>query len=149
MRGNRETAISRTHSPGGQNAALVPRVGILRVISAYFGYSLSIMAAVLEHLPPMLASIDRDRLEQVCRAFAVTKLAVFGSMARGEATPDSDVDILVDFDPGAGATYFTLVELSDALSPLFNGRRVDVGRLQQLHWLMRERVLADAKVLYA
>ncbi len=66
---------------------------------------------------------------------------VFGSVLRSEATPDSDIDLLVDFDPGASA--FDHVELAQALGRLFH-RKVDVVEPQGLHWLIRPQVLFEA-----
>lgn len=92
---------------------------------------------------------SRQALAEVCQRFGVTWLAVFGSVARGEATPESDVDVLIEWDGSIPMTLLKIVELSDELSSLFDGRSVDIGRPAQLHWSIRERALADAKVLYA
>ncbi len=68
-----------------------------------------------------LLSSHREEL----RTFGVTRIGLFGSTARGEAKPDSDVDILVDFEPSK-KSYDTLLDLSDYLEGLFDWRRVDV-----------------------
>jgi predicted nucleotidyltransferase len=76
----------------------------------------------------------------------VIELAVFGSVLRDDFRPDSDIDVLVTFAPGAmpewGGARFAL-ELEELL-----GRHVDVGERDSLHWVIRARVLAEAKVLY-
>lgn len=59
------------------------------------------------------------------RRFGVCDIAVFGSYARGEAGPDSDLDLLVDFAPGSRPTYFSLARLSAALEGGL-GMKVDV-----------------------
>jgi len=94
--------------------------------------------------------IDRAALSAVCVDFGITWLAVFGSTARGVATSESDVDILVKFGPARKpVTYFDMVDIADSLSPIFAGRRVDLGRPEQLHWTIRDEVLSEAKVLHA
>jgi len=92
---------------------------------------------------------DAAALATVCRRHGVKWVAVFGSMARNEPSPDSDIDLLVDFEPDTNSTLYTLVDLAQQLSPLFGGRRVDVGRTSELHWYVRRAALAEAKVLYA
>ena len=81
------------------------------------------------------------------RAEGVTKLAVFGSRARGDARPDSDVDLLYVRVPGndLGMSYF---HLQEDLEKLF-GRPVDLVPKEGLHRVIRDQVLADAQVLYA
>ena len=73
-------------------------------------------------------------------------MAAFGSAARGDIQPGSDVDILVEFEPGThpGLGFF---QLEEELSALF-GRRVDLGRKSLLKPLVRPNVLRDAVVLY-
>lgn len=66
---------------------------------------------------------------------------VFGSVARGTATPKSDVDLLVDFDPKASA--FDQVGLMDDLAGIL-GRKVDVTTSEDLHWIVRPQVLIEA-----
>lgn len=68
--------------------------------------------------------LDHDRLGQVCRRHRVARLEVFGSFARGDAGPDSDVDILVSFEAGA-EIGLEFVELRDELAALL-GRSVDL-----------------------
>ncbi len=104
------------------------------------------MVATLPHL-----QFDAKALTDVCERFGVRWLALFGSVARNEAKPDSDVDLLYELDDVAQHRFslFDLVDFADALSPLFKGRYVDVCRPRQLHWYIRDRVLAEAKVIYA
>ncbi len=66
---------------------------------------------------------------------------VFGSVARSEATARSDIDLLVDFDPGA--TPMDQIGLKQDLERLFR-RRVDVAEAAGLHWLIRPQVLFEA-----
>lgn len=70
---------------------------------------------------------QQSRLETVCRRFGVRRLRLFGSQARGDARPDSDVDVLVDFLPQQQVTLFDLSDMQDALSDVFDGRAVDLA----------------------
>lgn len=72
--------------------------------------------------------------------FGVRSLALFGSVARGEATAESDVDLLVEFDRPVG--LFELFALQDELE-LILGHRVDVGTVQSLKPRVRERALEE------
>ena len=87
------------------------------------------------------------RLAEVCEQYGIAELSVFGSVARGDARPDSDVDLLYVRVPGndLGMSYFTLQE---DLEKLF-GRPVDLVPKEGLHRVIRDQVLANAQVLYA
>lgn len=95
-----------------------------------------------------LAHVDRDALADVCRRHHVVWLAVFGSVARDDARPDSDVDVVVDFAPGM-TPGFGIVRVADALSPVFGGRTVDLVTRAGLATRLREPVLSSAIVMYA
>jgi uncharacterized protein len=87
------------------------------------------------------------RLADLCRKYGIAELSVFGSVARGDARPDSDIDLLYVRVPGndLGMSYFSLLE---DLEKLF-GRRVDLVPKDGLHRVIRNQVLTDAQVLYA
>jgi hypothetical protein len=88
-----------------------------------------------------------SRLAGLCRKYGIAELAVFGSIARGDAGADSDVDLLYVRVPGndLGMAYF---DLQEDLERLF-GRRVDLVAKDGLHRVIRDQVLADAQILYA
>jgi uncharacterized protein len=96
----------------------------------------------------LLDAIDRDALARVCRQHRIRWLAVFGSHARGEARPDSDVDVVVEFAPGM-TPGLGMIRVADALRPAFGGRRVDLVTRRGLSPRLRERILSEARVLYA
>lgn len=83
----------------------------------------------------------RDHQAELVAHFGVRSLALFGSVARGEATFESDVDLLVEFDRPIG--LFELFALQDELE-LILGRPVDVGTVASLKPRVRERVLEEA-----
>ncbi len=93
---------------------------------------------------------ERERVLELLRAHAaairrrgVTRLALFGSTARGEAGPGSDVDLLIEVDPGAPFGLFALLDLKEDLGALL-GRPVDVAFPDALRPWLREAVLCDA-----
>ena len=91
--------------------------------------------------------VDSARLASLCDRFGVAELAVFGSVARGEASADSDIDLLYELAPGV-QLGFDLFDLEDGLAELF-GRPVDLVSKAGIHRLIRQRILTDARVLYA
>lgn len=92
-------------------------------------------------------SIDEARLRAVCDRYGVGQLMIFGSAARGTATPTSDVDVLYELRPGRRLGW-EIEDLADELSELF-GRRVDLVSRAALHERLRAAVLAEARPLYA
>jgi hypothetical protein len=89
----------------------------------------------------------RERREEILRIAAkhgARNVRVFGSVARGEAGDESDVDFLVEFEPGR-----TLLDLAGLVAELgeFLGRKVDVVTEGGLHWLLRRRILKEARPL--
>jgi predicted nucleotidyltransferase len=92
----------------------------------------------------------RARLIAVLRQHGVRRAGVFGSFARGEQTPESDVDLLIE--PGAGATLFTLARLEMALEEVL-GRPVDLITFNALETSarprLRERILQDLEMLFS
>jgi uncharacterized protein len=88
-----------------------------------------------------LIESNREQLRSLARSRGITRIRVFGSMARGDALDDSDVDLLVTLAPGTSALALGGL-LLDAQELL--GRRVDVITEASLHPALRGRVLADA-----
>lgn len=91
---------------------------------------------------------DPDRLAELCRRWGIRELALFGSALRDDFSAESDVDLLVDFEPGV-VLGFKVFELERELSRLFGGRRVDLVPRKFLHPRLRQRVLAEAEIQYA
>ena len=89
--------------------------------------------------------IDRARLDALCRRFGIARLDVFGSVARGEDGPESDVDLLYELAQGR-LLGWEIEDLSQDLAALF-GRPVDLVSRKALHPLIRDQVLADAEPL--
>jgi len=92
-------------------------------------------------------SPDRARLAAICQRFGISELAVFGSVARGNNRPESDIDLLFELAPDA-RLGFAISSLQSELEQLFC-RPVDLLSKDSIHRLIRDEVLAEAKVLYA
>jgi hypothetical protein len=91
--------------------------------------------------------IPTERIGEICRRYGVKEMAVFGSAARGDMRPDSDIDIMVELAPDSrlGLDFFRMEE---ELSELF-GRKVDLGTKRALKPAVRPFALHDARVIYA
>lgn len=98
----------------------------------------------------MRARIDLDsgRVADFCRRHHVRRLSLFGSVTREDFGEESDVDVLVEFEPGARVGLFQLVEMEEELSRLA-GRRVDLRTPAELSRYFRDQVVAAAEPLFA
>ncbi|TAH36840.1 MAG: nucleotidyltransferase [Planctomycetota bacterium] len=90
--------------------------------------------------------VDRARIAEFCRRHHIRRLALFGSVLRDDFRPDSDVDVLVEFEPGRtpGLAFFSM---QDELSELL-GRRVDLNTPGDLSRYFRDEVLREAENQY-
>jgi uncharacterized protein len=90
--------------------------------------------------------IDRQRIAEFCRRHHIRRLAFFGSVLRSDFGPESDIDILVEFEPGH-VPGLAFLSMEEELSKLL-GRRVDLNTPGFLSPYFRDRVLAEAEVQY-
>lgn len=90
----------------------------------------------------------QEAIRELCRRYHVRELAVFGSILGEDFDSDSDVDLLVEFDPEAQVGFLALARLQRELSSLL-GRHVDLVPKMGLKPLIREAVLSSAEILYA
>ena len=93
--------------------------------------------------------VAKDRIVEFCRRNHIRKLAFFGSVLRDDFRPDSDVDVLVEFEPGARVGFFELYDMEQELSRLMGGRKVDMNTPRSLSKYFRDEVLREAEVQYA
>jgi predicted nucleotidyltransferase len=93
------------------------------------------------------AHVDETKLVDLCRQYRVRELSFFGSAARGEMRPDSDIDMLVEFLPDAGIDLVDYAGLMLDLSQLLE-RKVDLVSKNGLKPLIRASVLREARLLY-
>jgi uncharacterized protein len=92
---------------------------------------------------------DRAALAALCRRHHIRQLSLFGSTLKGTARSDSDVDLLVEFEPGETPGLLRLAEIEMELSALLAGRRVDLRTARDLSRHFREDVIRTALVQYA
>ncbi len=90
---------------------------------------------------------DRGDLERLCRSHGVRRLALFGSTLHGNATPESDIDLLVEFDEQKIPGLFRIVRIESELSALL-GRRVDLRTPEDLSRYFRQEVVAESEPIY-
>ena len=94
-------------------------------------------------------TVDPQALARLCRDRRIRRLALFGSALKGTDRPESDVDLLAEFEPGATPGLLGIAAIEAELSPLFGGRRVDLRTPQDLSRHFRAEVLRIAEVQYA
>jgi uncharacterized protein len=90
--------------------------------------------------------LPKDRIAEFCQRHHIRRLALFGSVLRADFQPDSDIDVLVEFDPEhvPGLKFFAIErELSEIL-----GRKVDLNTAGFLSRHFRDQVMAEAEVAY-
>jgi len=90
--------------------------------------------------------ISRERIEAFCRANGIRRLALFGSVLRDDFRPDSDVDVLVEFQPGIHVGL-AFIRMQDELSAIL-GHKVDLNTPGSISKYFREEVLHQAETLY-
>lgn len=93
--------------------------------------------------------VDRERLAAFCRRHHIRRLALFGSALRKEFGPDSDVDVLVEFEPEHVPGLLGIARLERELSTIFDGRKVDLRTPEDLSRCFRADVIAEAELQYA
>lgn len=104
---------------------------------------------VTERMAKQKIRVPKKKIVDFCRRNHILKLALFGSVLREDFGPDSDVDVLVEFEPGHAPGFFRLFDLERELSSLFDGRKVDLRTPEDLSRYFREEVIAKAEIHYA
>lgn len=92
-------------------------------------------------------SVNIDEISAFCRRHYIRRLALFGSVLRDDFGPNSDVDVLVEFEPGH-VPGLRFVSIERELSGILGGRRVDMVTPKILNPRIRDQVLSDAQSLY-
>ena len=90
--------------------------------------------------------VPSERIGEFCRRNHIRRLAFFGSVLRDDFRPESDVDVLVEFEPGT-RLGFAFFDIEQELSQIL-GRRVDLRTPQELSKYFRDEVLAEAEDVY-
>lgn len=92
--------------------------------------------------------VPRDRIADFCRRHRIRKLSLFGSVLRDDFGPESDVDVLVEFEEGTRVGLIRLAEMEIELGEIL-GRKADLRTANDLSRYFREQVLQTAEVHYA
>ncbi len=92
---------------------------------------------------------DAAALVSICRRHHIRRLSLYGSTLRGTNRPDSDVDLLVEFEPGQEPGLLGLAGIEAELSALLGGRPVDLRTAQDLSRYFRDEVVRTAEMQYA
>ena len=92
-------------------------------------------------------TLPMDAIIAFCEKYPIRKLSLFGSVLRDDFRPDSDVDVLVEFEPGARISSFDLATMEIELGALI-GRKIDLREPEELSRYFRQKVIDTALVLY-
>lgn len=92
--------------------------------------------------------VPKEKISEFCRSRHIRWMACFGSVVRDDFTPDSDVDVLVEFAPGH-TPGLEILDIEEDLSSLLGGRKVDLINRKYLNRRWKDRGLEEAEVLYA
>jgi uncharacterized protein len=98
---------------------------------------------------PLAIAVDQNLIAEFCRKHGIRKLSLFGSVLRDDFRPDSDVDVLVEFEPGRVPGFIRLFSIEEELSILLGGRKVDLLTEKFINPRIRSRVLGESEVQYA
>ena len=93
--------------------------------------------------------VDKERLGDFCRRNHIAKLSFFGSVLREDFAPDSDIDVLIEFEPGQTPGLLHMARMERELSGVLQNRKVDLRTSQDLSRYFRQQILATAQVQYA
>ena len=91
--------------------------------------------------------IPKDKITEFCKNHRISKLSLFGSILREDFKPESDIDVLVEFEPGARVGMIRLAGMEIELSKLL-GRKVDMNTTNFISPYYRDKVLSEAEVQY-
>jgi predicted nucleotidyltransferase len=107
------------------------------------------MTASTIDLDRVLPAMDRGDLRQVCEQHHIRRLSLFGSVLAGTARPDSDLDLLVELEPGQAPGLMAIATMEAGLSRPFGGRRVDLRTPADLSRYFRDEVAGHAVLIDA
>ena len=94
-------------------------------------------------------TVNRSELASFCRRNHIRRMSLYGSVLRSDFTPQSDVDVLVEFEPGHAPGLLGIARMERELSGMFDGRKVDLRTPEDLSRYFRQSVLDEAEVQYA
>lgn len=92
--------------------------------------------------------IPKEKIAHFCQHWHIAKLSLFGSALRDDFRPDSDIDVLVEFQPGYIPGFLKLHQIQEELSNLLGNRQIDLVTPKSLNHRIRDRILAESEVYY-
>jgi predicted nucleotidyltransferase len=93
--------------------------------------------------------LHKEQIASFCRERHIRRLAIFGSALRSDFRPDSDIDLLIEFESGHTPGLFGIARMERELSALLGGRKVDLRTPEDLSRYFRQQVLDEAEEQYA
>ena len=100
----------------------------------------------------MNTNIQQERLKEICRNYSIKELAIFGSAMRSDFNSESDIDLLIEFEPDTRISLFDIVDLKKEFEEVF-GRAVDIVSKNAIkrsrNHLRKKNILENYKVVYA
>lgn len=97
---------------------------------------------------PLRIEVPTEESAEFCRRHRIVRLRAFGSVLRDDFTPESDVDLIVEFEPETPVGFFELFDMQEQLSRPLGAHAVDLNTPMMLSKYFRDRVLTRAEVLY-
>lgn len=125
---------------------------VLRSSEPTYGLESASMGPMSKGSKPVVEKlrISQTKLAALCRKYGIAKLSLFGSASRNELTPESDVDLMVEFSPASHASLFDITAMQDEFPAAFGGRKVDIVTPEiLLNPLRRDSIVPDLKLIYA
>ena len=98
---------------------------------------------------PAHIDVPRHQLAEFCRRHQIQLLSLFGSVLREDFRPDSDIDVLVEFEHGHAPGILSIARMERELSEILSGRKADLRTPEDLSLYFRQEALAQAGVQYA
>ncbi|ELS04640.1 putative nucleotidyltransferase [Xenococcus sp. PCC 7305] len=92
--------------------------------------------------------ISIGKIQLLCQKYHIHKLALFGSVLRDDFNHNSDIDILVEFNPEHIPGFIKLHQIQEGISQLFGGRKIDLVTQKFLNYQIKDKILAEMEVYY-
>ena len=92
--------------------------------------------------------IPIEKIKSLCQKYHINKFALFGSVMRNDFNQNSDIDVLVEFNPEYIPGFIKLYQIQEEISQLFNGREIDLVTPKFLNYQIKDKILAEMEVCY-
>ena len=92
--------------------------------------------------------IPIEKIKSLCQKYHINKFALFGSVLRDDFHPDSDIDVLVEFNPEYIPGFIKLHQIQEEMSQIFNGKKIDLVTPKFLNYQIKDKILAEMEVYY-